>query len=47
MPTFNDRPVRHLKDDALHFPDYAPALKSIIPADEIPCHIRDELCMEE
>lgn len=36
MPTYNDRPVRDLKDDALNFGDYAPALKSIIMAGDTP-----------
>ncbi len=36
MPTYNDRPVRKLQDDALNFADYAPALKSIITTGDTP-----------
>lgn len=36
MPTYNDRPVQHLDDDALNFADYAPALKSIITTGDTP-----------
>ena len=36
MPTYNDRPVRDLQDDALNFADYAPALKSIITSGDTP-----------